>query len=874
MGYARLERLPVRIKLLILVAIPTIATVIATQQEFTIALERAQQIDQFDAMAAVTVAGGNLVHELQKERGMSAGFISSQGQKFAKSLPSQRALTDEKLSLFKTAVESLGDVGGDYQQGLTDSSERLAILESMRGRVSGLEVKTGDAVAYYTAINTDLLTNIFRLSHRATNGDISRMAVVYGNFASSKERAGIERALFAVTFNLDRFTRANELRILQLINEQDLFLTLFRKTATAAQLSAFEQVSRHPDYIETQRYRDLAFDLRTDFGVDSELWFETITGKINQLRSLEGSLADDLLSAVKSRQGEADSKLMLLIGGSAAFLIITGGFALLIIRQINRHLGAEPADLIDYAEHIADGRTDRPESVRRESTGILRSMSNMQTILVQRTEEEQRQSETIARLMRSLDKIATAVLVTDIDGVVTYANAAFNHYGEAHGDALRAQLQGFDMSDPIGSNASVLLGESVSTSAERGERVIERSVDQRILKLTANTVIGDDDQIAGTVIELNDITEERRVVEDVSATIAQAANGNLNARVPTEGKSGVILTLSTEINNLLEVTEDVTVALGNSLHALADGDLSYSADRNFKGAFAELVGSVGNTMQVLKSVVEKIQTTTTSVQSATAEISSGTEDLSNRTRRASGVLKDTAERVRVLADTVSSNAERTDTASSLVDEARAGAEEGGAVVDEAVAAMNSISASSHQIVTIIEVIDEISFQTNLLALNASVEAARAGEHGRGFAVVASEVRNLASRSADAAKQIKTIIQKSSEEVAGGVELVNRTGEKLHEIVAGVRSVNAIFSEISERSGAQVDSIASIRSQLDSLDADTRENTTLVAESSAATQRTMSDVTSLTELMKFFQVDAEPMKTKNNSANAPKVRRAS
>lgn len=854
-----LQQLPVRVKLLILVATPSMATVIATQQEFATALERTAEIEQLDRLAQATIAGGELVHELQKERGMSAGFLSSAGRKFTSALPEQRKLTDQKFAAFNLAVTQLGDgvIAPEYEAGVDSALERLARLQAMRGDITALSTATKDAVAYYTGINTELLTNMFRLSHRSSDSDISRTAGVYGNFSSSKERAGIERALFSVTFNLDRFTRANELRILQLINEQDLFLTLFRKTATDAQMQAFEQVTLHEDYVATQRYRDLAFERRENFGVDSETWFATITGKINQLRALEGSLADDLRATVRQKQADANTAVIYLVAASAAFLLVTGVIAFMIIRRMQRDLGAEPGLLIRFADHVAKGNDGELAQAPEDATGVFASMREMQGILVSRASEEQRQARTIGQLMRSLDKISTEVIVTDPLGQVTYVNRAFTAYSAEHSACLAAGAPAFDRAKPVGATVDALLGEPASLDASQPQRVIERQLGERTLTLTLNLVCDEDGQHTATVIELDDITGERRVVDEVAAVIARAASGHLDARVSTDGKTGVILNLSREINNLLQVTEDVAAALAASLGALSKGDLTHTDDRTFDGTFADLTADVANTTDVLRSVVQKIQSTAGSVESASSAISEGAVNLNQRTERAAGVIECTVAQARDLADTVSGNAERTGQASGLVDTAHRAAEEGANVVERAVLAMRSISESSERIFSIIEVINEISFQTNLLALNAAVEAARAGENGRGFAVVANEVRNLASRSTAAAQEIKDIIETSSHEVASGVELVDETGQKLQEIVGGVQSVNAIFGDLAERSATQVQSIASIRSQLESLEEDTRQNAGLVAATSESTQSTMNDVRSLTELIKFFRIEPKP-----------------
>ena len=799
------KRLSVRMTLLLLVAIPTLATIIAAQQEVRTVLERRSEVERLQTMAEVVIAGGNLVHELQKERGMSAGYLSSEGSKFDAELPKQRQLTDGRLAEYRAAVATLDGlpVDAEFRSGVDTTLEQLDALPGWREDITVLSSTTAAAVAYYTGINTELLGNIFRLSHLATNARIGRMAVVYANFSSSKERAGIERAIFSVTFNLDTFTAANELKLLRLINEQDLFLSLFLNTATRSQWDAFESVSRHPDYLETQRYRDLAFDLRKEFGVDSEQWFRTITGKINQLRELESSLAGDLRNGANEALTEASSTLSTLLFAAAAFLAVTALLAVLVITRLRRQLGAEPHELTAYAERVAQGDLEDTCLTTHSPTGVLESMRVMQSTLRERAREEQVQAAIIDRLTRSLDKIATPVLVADAHGRISYANEAVTDYCTAHTTDLHQHLPDFDPQQLLGRELAEFAPEVATLTGERRETTVERTFGTRITLLTLNLVTDRDGQPVGTTLEIQDVTEERQVVSDVAQAISKAAVGQLDVRVETGGRTGLLRTLCDSINNMLNVTEEVVGDLGTVLEALAKGDLTAQPPQTYEGDFARLMSNAEQTVDRLRTVVRQIQQSAASVQSSSVAISDGALDLSGRTERSASSLESTAANVRELADTVAENAKRAGDASAIVDEATQGAELGGRVVDEAIQAMDSINTSSSQIAKIIGVIDEIAFQTNLLALNASVEAARAGEQGRGFAVVASEVRSLASRSAAAAQEIKSIIERSLREVGQGSDLVNRTGEKLHDIVSGVKNIRTIVQDIAQGESASV-----------------------------------------------------------------------
>jgi methyl-accepting chemotaxis protein len=239
------------------------------------------------------------------------------------------------------------------------------------------------------------------------------------------------------------------------------------------------------------------------------------------------------------------------------------------------------------------------------------------------------------------------------------------------------------------------------------------------------------------------------------------------------------------------------------------------------------------------------------MQSGAKEISSAAEDLSRRTERQAASLEETAAALDQITATVRRTAENAQEADKVVSQTRAQAETGGAVVQRAVDAMGEIERSSDQISQIIGVIDEIAFQTNLLALNAGVEAARAGEAGRGFAVVASEVRALAQRSADSAKEIKTLISASGAQVKSGVVLVRETGEALTGIAGRIVEVTQLMSEIRGSTQEQAVGLAEVNTAVNEMDQVTQQNAAMVEESTAASVALSREAAELAQLVGRF-----------------------
>ncbi|WP_317204187.1 methyl-accepting chemotaxis protein, partial [Janthinobacterium sp.] len=288
---------------------------------------------------------------------------------------------------------------------------------------------------------------------------------------------------------------------------------------------------------------------------------------------------------------------------------------------------------------------------------------------------------------------------------------------------------------------------------------------------------------------------------------------------------------------------------------VAQGDLTARVAVASRDETGELMQALKEMNESLLGIVGEVRGGTETIATASAQIAAGNLDLSSRTEQQASSLEETASSMEELTGTVQQNAASARQANGLVDAATAEATKGGAVVAQVVATMGSINASSKKIVDIIGVIDGIAFQTNILALNAAVEAARAGEQGRGFAVVATEVRNLAQRSASAAKEIKTLIDDSVEQVGIGTRLVDQAGAAMHDIVNSVQRVSAIVSQISAASDEQRSGIEQVNQAIAQMDQVTQQNAALVEQAAAAAASMQEPAGALAGVVSVFQTGA-------------------
>jgi methyl-accepting chemotaxis protein len=272
-------------------------------------------------------------------------------------------------------------------------------------------------------------------------------------------------------------------------------------------------------------------------------------------------------------------------------------------------------------------------------------------------------------------------------------------------------------------------------------------------------------------------------------------------------------------------------------------------------------------LEQIAGVIDTVRAATSAVGAASQQIASGTGDLSNRTSSQAASLEETAASMEQLTSTIGQNADNARQANQLARSASDVAAQGGTVVEQVVVTMGSINESSRKIVDIISVIDGIAFQTNILALNAAVEAARAGEQGRGFAVVATEVRNLAQRSAAAAKEIKALIDDSVEKVGSGTKLVEQAGSTMNEVVASIKQVTDIVGEISAATQEQNDGIAQVHQSITQMDETTQQNSALVEQTAAAAQTLRDQADALEQVVSAFTIGAQ------QASYAPPVRPA-
>ena len=339
-------------------------------------------------------------------------------------------------------------------------------------------------------------------------------------------------------------------------------------------------------------------------------------------------------------------------------------------------------------------------------------------------------------------------------------------------------------------------------------------------------------------------------------------NASYNPILDSKGKVTKVVKFATDVTERVHAVNTIAEALNK----LSQGDLSFCVDRPFAPDFEGLRNTMNDAISQMRDTLSDVARSTDQIDTGTREISQSAEDLSKRTEQQAASLEETAAALDQITVNVSNAAKRAEEARHAAATASGNAERSGKVVADAVGAMSRIESSSNQISNIIGVIDEIAFQTNLLALNAGVEAARAGEAGKGFAVVAQEVRELAQRSAQAAKEIKGLIRNSSEEVSTGVKLVSETGEALRTIQQNIVAVNDHMEAITSSAKEQATGLSEVNSAVNQMDQVTQQNAAMVEETNAASATLAQETARLRDLIEMFQLGGTASRASLRGAN--------
>lgn len=766
---------------------------------------------------------GSLTHELQKERGASAGFVSSKGMSFADVLPRQRASSDGAIADF---LETSGQARSSLSSAsvlrgkIDDVRARVSELAALRRQVDSLSIETLEAVGQITALNRAAIGLLPELGKEIGYADAARAVQRQAILMTAKDIAGLERATGATAFALAASAdgvvpMAVIERFRALVLEQDVLFDVYNEIASSELKNALADFGASESVATVQNLRNILISgVPSDVSaISSEVWFDEITKKMGTLKQIEDLGTQELISETEQALALSRAEIVNTISLLAVLVFVVGFLTVFLARRILKAVRA----VTDRISGLAAGDIDAeiPDVAPSDLRRITEALAVFRGAELERRAHSERQSQLEMSSAAGIERVSKKV---------------------ADGD-FSARLRLRDLQ-----GASSVLGEGLNEILAVAEQTVTSQMERDRLALEQQTAIAEAGQQA--------IAELREIVR-------ACTQGDFSQRLRTDDKDGVFAELCDGVNRIGEVAEAGLSEVTRMLDALSRGDLTVRSSGQHEGIFLEICRKLDDTVSSLTEVVAQISDGVGNVQASSAELAASADDLATRTERNAAALVETSAAIEELTASVSSTAEGARQIGATAKKTEQETEAAAKASVRMVAAIESIAGSSDEISKITSVIDDISFQTNLLALNAGVEAARAGDAGRGFAVVASEVRTLAQRAAEAAKEINQLISHSQTQVAEGVEIVNNSRSALEGIQTSVGAMTREFLTMVEASSEQSSGISEINRAVVEMEHTTQENAAMFEETSAVVMAMRDEAEALSKTVSRFSVDGTP-----------------
>ena len=742
-----LSRLSIKQKLILIMLIPLIVVILLAAKLAVDSFSSSKNLQSLDKVVVLSIKIGNLVHETQKERGMTAGFLGSKGEKFSTEVVAQRLLVDEKLKEVNGFLNTFDKnvYSDEFLENLNNGLKKLQDLPNIRTGVSAFSINAAVAIDYYTDTNK-LLLNVIATITKLSNSSakVSQELVSYMNFLLSKERAGIERAVGTNTFAKNSFGEGMKAKFYTLVAEQNAYMDAFLKVSSLTMSDFYKKTFQADSITEVEKMRKIALysDLDSNFNIDANVWFKQITEKINILKKIEDYISQSLSDTIGAEMHNA-SQNMIIFGLLSAF-----GVAL--------------------------------------------------TMILART-------------------IAFTILI-DVDSV---KKGVENFFAFINFEKDDIELINVKSNDELGMMS----------------KIINKNIEDTKMNIQKDRAL-----IADTIRVTNEINK-----------------GHLNCKIELDSNNPSLNELKNIINEMLGTLNSNISNILNVLTSYSKLDFrSNLAPNNLEGIIKELEKDVNILGDVITQTLMENKKTGIILSNNANTLTQNMQGIASAANSQAASLEETAASLEEITANITNNTQTAIKMAGYGNKVKESITLGQDLANKTALSMEDINSQTSAINEAITVIDQIAFQTNILSLNAAVEAATAGEAGKGFAVVAGEVRTLASRSAEAAKQIKNLVENAQRKTQEGKDIASNMIKGYTELNENISITLDLIQNVTTASKEQATGMIQINDAVNNLDQITQQNAQNASEANEIAQQTLDISNTI-----ITQADAKEFNGKNS-----------
>ena len=721
-----LSKLSIKQKLILIMLIPLIVVILLAAKLAIDSFSTSKNLRALDRVVILSTKIGALVHEAQKERGMTAGFLGSSGEKFKVELPAQRLNVDEKLKELNTLLNTFNknEYSSEFLENLNLSLKKIEDLNNTRNGVNSLSLNAGIAIGYYTDLNKLLLNVIGSITKLSNSATVSQQLVSYMNFLLSKERAGVERAVGTNTFAKDSFGEGMKAKFYTLIAEQNAYMDSFLKVSDSKVVEFYKTNLKGDSVDEVERIRKIALysDIETNFEVDANHWFKEITEKINLLKKVEDYISQTLIITINDEMSDSNQNMIIF--------------------------------------------------------GLLSILGIALTMILART-------------------IAFTILID----VASVKRGVENFFAFINFEKDDIELIDVKSNDELG--------------------MMSKIINKNIEDTKAN------------------IQKDRALIADTIRVTNAINKGYLNTKIELGSNNPSLNELKDIINEMLETLNS---NISNILKVLT----SYSkldfrpklTQNNLEGIIKELENDVNILGDVITQTLLENKRIGITLSNNANILTKNMQEIASAANSQAASLEETAASLEEITSNITNNTQTTAQMADYGNKVKTSISLGQELANKTVVSMEEINTQTSAINEAITIIDQIAFQTNILSLNAAVEAATAGEAGRGFAVVAGEVRTLASRSAEAAKQIKDLVENAQRKTYEGKEIASDMIKGYAQLNENITVTLDLIQNVTTASKEQATGMIQINDAVNSLDQITQQNAQNASSANEIAQKTL------------------------------------